>query len=60
MRPENIDINVEAAPDVDARNLWLPAVEVFTPGATNSNAFLSFSESSEGRRRNFCGRCGIN
>ena len=41
-------------PKVDeekARSHWLPAAEVFTPGPVSSNTFLSFYESSEGRRK---------
>ena len=39
---------------------WLPAAEIFKPSAASANTFLTFYESSEGRRRSFCGRCGTN
>ena len=39
---------------------WLPAVEIFKPNAASASTFLTFYESSEGRRRSFCGRCGTN
>ncbi|TVY31856.1 hypothetical protein LOCC1_G008950 [Lachnellula occidentalis] len=44
--------------DHEPRTAWLPAEEVFTPGPVSSNSFLTFFESSENRRRSFCGRCG--
>lgn len=39
---------------------WFPATEIFNPSARSENTFLTFFESSEGRRRSFCGRCGTN
>ena len=45
--------------DVD-QPVWIPATKVFTPSTASENTFLSFDESSEGRRRTFCGRCGTN
>lgn len=39
---------------------WLPATEIFNPGTASEKTFLTFYESSEGRRRSFCGRCGTN
>ena len=44
----------------ETRGPWLPAEEVFQPGPTSSDSFLTFYESSEGRRRSFCGRYGTN
>lgn len=44
----------------ETRGPWLPAEEVFQPGPISSDSFLTFYESSEGRRRSFCGRCGTN
>ena len=39
---------------------WLPATEIFNPNTASANTLLTFYESSEGRRRSFCGRCGTN
>ena len=44
----------------EERGPWLPAVDVFNPGPASNDSFLTFYESSEGRRRSFCGRCGTN
>ena len=39
---------------------WIPAESVFEPGPASANSFLTFYESSRGRRRSFCNRCGTN
>ena len=39
---------------------WMPAADIFEPGPASADSFLTFYESSEGRRRSFCGRCGTN
>ncbi len=39
---------------------WHPAADIFAPGTASESTFLTFYESSEGRRRSFCGRCGTN
>jgi hypothetical protein len=44
----------------EPRTPWLPAHSIFTPGPISSDSFLTFFESSENRRRSFCGRCGTN
>jgi hypothetical protein len=41
-------------------SVWLAAEDVFTPGTISNDSFLTFFESSENRRRSFCGRCGTN
>ena len=48
----------ERKPDAkEARGPWLPAETVFRPGAASEYSFMSY-ESSPGRKRSFCGRCG--
>ena len=42
----------------EKRSPWLPATRIFEPGPASTNSFLDFYESSAGRRRSFCGRCG--
>lgn len=42
----------------DVRGPWLPAEEVFKPWPGSTGTFLSSYQSSEGRTRFFCGRCG--
>jgi hypothetical protein len=44
----------------EQRSSRLPATDVFTPGPISDDSFLTFFESSENRRRSFCGRCGTN
>lgn len=44
----------------EPRSSWLPAEDVFTPGSVSNDSYLTFFESSENRRRSFCGRCGTN
>jgi hypothetical protein len=44
----------------EAMTPWLPAVDVFTSGPVSNDSFLISFDSSEGRRRFFCGRCGTN
>lgn len=39
---------------------WRPAVDLFQPGIASRDTFLTFYQSSPGRRRSFCGRCGTN
>ncbi|KAH6666825.1 hypothetical protein B0J14DRAFT_188983 [Halenospora varia] len=45
---------------LEERTSWLPGAQVFIPGEANGDSFLTFYESSENRRRSFCGRCGTN
>ena len=55
--------NAISPPNSDAVHIagpWLPATEIFKPSAASENTLLTFYESSEGRRRSFCGRCGTN
>jgi hypothetical protein len=42
----------------EVRGLWLPGSEAFVRGKANADSFLTFFESTEGRNRLFCGRCG--
>lgn len=44
--------------DDNATGPWLSAEEVFLPWPGSSDTFLSSYQSSEGRTRFFCGRCG--
>ncbi|EPE27056.1 Mss4-like protein [Glarea lozoyensis ATCC 20868] len=44
----------------EPRTPYLPAHNIFTPGSISEDSFLMFFESSENRRRSFCGRCGTN
>ena len=39
---------------------WIPAKDIFEPCIASEETFITFYESSEGRRRSFCGRCGTN
>ena len=43
---------------VQSAGPWLPAKEIFKSSAASANTLLTFYESSEGRKRSFCGRCG--
>ena len=52
------DASKRKAGATEQRGAWLPAKTVFEPGPTSADSFLTFYESSEGRRRTFCGRCG--
>lgn len=55
--------NAISPPNSDAVPIagpWFPATEIFKPSAASENTLLTFYESSEGRRRSFCGRCGTN
>lgn len=57
----NSDASKRGAEDEqEARGPWLSACEIFRPGTVSEDSFLTFYESSEGRRRSFCGRCGTN
>ncbi|MCJ1244329.1 hypothetical protein MMC30_001527 [Trapelia coarctata] len=42
----------------EARGPWVPASAVFKPSPEASDTFLAGYNSSEGRTRFFCGRCG--
>lgn len=50
-------VNSEAVPTTGP---WFPATEIFNPSPASEKTLLTFYESSEGRRRSFCGRCGTN
>jgi hypothetical protein len=50
----------DSSVQAEARTAWLLAADVFTPGPTSNDTFLTSFDSSEGRRRFFCGRCGTN
>ena len=39
---------------------WAPAERLFSGGVESEGTYLQFYESSEGRRRSYCGRCGTN
>ena len=56
----NADASKRSQQMEEIRGAWLPGKAIFEPGEANRDSFLTFYESSEGRRRTFCGRCGTN
>jgi len=51
------NVNIKGGDD-EERTEWLPAEQIFTPSEISEDSFLTFYQSSENRRRSFCGRCG--
>ena len=53
-----LDAAREGGDSHEVRGPWVPAAAVFKPSPESRDTFLAGYESSEGRTRFFCGRCG--